>query len=405
MKSKDVIKIKLPPPNEEELEIHIDTVVPTAAEPQAPASNSTGQIDLFAGIPYEVPKHYMQPSGSPFKAMFKVQSLGEKLADKQALETMKQRKHDISHSASVAVTKKAQNFEITFGKGSEKVKVSVTNLKALCGKNTGTMRIFKLITGEISKHCLVNGQLVTKYLKIDRRLLTDLHIYKNQDTALKGWKETMLKLGSMRFTLEGRNKLTVVTMFPTLDFDTKDFVVVLNDALPWGSLVQGLAYTPTWTLDQQLGINTLVLADFIFDQIRIKKDELVAFRNSADGVPEAAYFDMKLVNLQEVLNLPSCEAAKSNAGKLIKKPILDAVAEFNEAADRNKDEQVKLSILPSAGASPKDTTQQWLENNGLRVYVQGRLLEEMLKLCDKQALRIEEHMTKKQLELEPPASK
>jgi hypothetical protein len=263
---------------------------------------------------------------------------------------MKQRKHDISHSASVAVTKKAQNFEITFGKGSEKVKVSVTNLKALCGKNTGTMRIFKLITGEISKHCLVNGQLVTKYLKIDRRLLTDLHIYKNQDTALKGWKETMLKLGSMRFTLEGRNKLTVVTMFPTLDFDTKDFVVVLNDALPWGSLVQGLAYTPTWTLDQQLGINTFVLADFIFDQIRIKKDELVAFRNNADGVPEAAYFDMKLVNLQEVLNLPSCEDAKSNAAKYVKKPILDAVAEFNEAADRNKDEQVKLSILPSAGA-------------------------------------------------------
>jgi hypothetical protein len=39
------------------------------------------------------------------------------------------------------------------------------------------------------------------------------------------------------------------------------------------------------------------------------------------------------------------------------------------------------------------------------VYVQGRLLEEMLKLCDTQALRIEEHMTKKQQKLEPPASK
>ena len=393
-KKKDTIKIHL---KDTAQDLIID-IVPAVATPEN--STHTDQIDLFAGVPYEVLKHYMQPSGSPFKAMFKVQSLGEKLADKQAIETMKQRKHDISHSASVAVANvKGKDYEVTFGKGNEKVKITVTNLKALCGKNTGTMRIFKLITGEISKHCLVNGQLVTKYLKIDRRLLTDLHIYKNQDTALKGWKETMLKLGSMRFTLEGRNKLTVVTMFPTLDFDTKDFVVVLNETLPWGSLVQGLAYTPTWTLDQQLGINTFVLADFIFDQIRIKKDELVAFRNSADGVPEAAYFDMKLVNLQEVLNLPSCEAAKSNAAKYVKKPILDAVAEFNEAADRNKDEQVKLSILPSADASPKDTTLQWLENNGLRVYVQGRLLEEMLLLCEQHTLRIEENAAKKQLEM------
>lgn len=404
MKKKDVIKIKLPPPNEEELEIHIDTVVPTTAAPQAPSS-PTGQIDLFAGIPYEVPKHYMQPSGDTFRAMFKVQSLGEKLADKEALATMKQRKHDISHSASVAVANvKGKDYEVTFGKGNEKVKITVTNLKALCGKNTGTMRIFKLITGEISKHCLVNGQLVTKYLKIDRRLLTDLHIYKNQDTALKGWKETMQKLASMKFTLEGRSRLAVVTMFPTLDFDTKDFVVVLNDTLPWGSLVQGLAYTPTWTLDQQLGINTFVLSDYIFDQIRIKKNELVPFRSGADGKPEAAYFDLKLVNLQEVLNLPSCEAAKSNAAKYVKKPILDAVAEFNEAADRNKDEQVKLSILPSADASPKDTTQQWLENNGLRVYVQGRLLEEMLKLCEQHTLRIEENTAKKQLEMTKKAN-
>lgn len=388
----------------------LDTGTVELVQPEAvinPIEAQEGQLELFTAEEYEVPKHYTQPTSWALSRVEKTISLGDKLTDPAALKVMQRRLAEISHSTGVAgkkLQKESTSIDtLIFSKGGKELKVKFTNLKAVCGKNTGTMRIFKVIMGELARQVYYNKNIVYDRITIPEKLLVDLHIYSNQDSAYKGWKKAVstLKGFTISATLNGKKPdFMDYMLFTSMGKVNGSFVVDLNTKV-WPLLITGLAYTPTWVLDQKLNINTLLLADFIYEMIRIKKAELKVFNNGMDN--EAAYFDLKLVNLQEVMNLPSCEAAKSNAAQYIKKPIETAVKEFNTTAAENDDSQVKLVIIPSAGAVAKCTTQQWLDTYGLRVYVQGRLLDEMQKLEQRQGEIIKAIMEKRLKRLADPS--
>ena len=256
------------------------------------------------------------------------------------LAAFKERQNKHSHSEKLQISQKDKQVAFTYSKGESKTVIIIDDFSKL-GHNAHQRKIARHILEKADKQCISNGYMHKYVVSFPLSDLIGDNLYKNEDTARRGFIKAGLVLKSASLTGvavrkgKGKDGKTTVTQAETgnlfYHFKVKDnyCYVYLNEQVNWGIIFQNYTILPTYYME--LTDKGSDLLAHIFDLARQNGDKLqrgesftVSYRNICDKV-------LNLPNEEEVKNSTSM---KRDYKRWIIKPLKEeAIAELQAQND------------------------------------------------------------------------
>ena len=256
------------------------------------------------------------------------------------LDAFKERQNKHSHSEKLQISHKDKQVAFIYSKGESKSVVIIDDFSKL-GHNAHQRKIARHILEKADKQCISNGYMHKYVVSFPLSDIIGDNLYKNEDTARRGFIKAGLVLKSASLTGvavrkgKGKDGKTTVTQAETgnlfYHFKVKDnyCYVYLNEQVNWGIIFQNYTILPTYYM--KLTDKGSDLLAHIFDLARQNGDKLkrgesftVSYRNICDKV-------LNLPNEEEVKNSTSM---KRDYKRWIIKPLKEeAIAELQAQND------------------------------------------------------------------------
>lgn len=254
-----------------------------------------------------------------------------------------------------------------------------TDKKTRRGNLSGVKKVWRFALQKLMQQS--TNHLIPEYITIDLEEMVKPNFFSNVDNAYRGI-ETMIKKMTLLFikqdfTVEKGNKRTQGgVLFYHSDREGTRARIFVNRQFGFEFFRSAYTYFPTsWAY--QLDGNAFSLTEYVFSLIR----------QNADKITEKGKFEIKLSTIHNQLGLRSVEDVRENANRryndFIKKPIMQAIDEVNDAAKRDKEIQGRFKI--TLKAPDTGNIEQWLDGS-IIIYASGEYAAHLSSIAETQRL-------------------
>lgn len=319
-------------------------------------------------------------------------------AGDEHFDSLESREKAISHAGDFTAKRSNKTDGVVLvkkkGDKSESV-VRIDNIYQVKSKNKGLRKVFTFIMTKAGEQCVdANGRLKRAFVSFDLKELVGLGTYKTEKVA----RQQILECGDILQGIKARGTVTryedkegtheetielLAVLFPTIAVSNGQCVVHLNNAINWGAIIPFFTCLP----DYHYGLGAKA-SDLLRQAVFIA-------RMHTGDIASRGWFTIKMRTIQSRLMLPP-ETTKDHK-RLIRKPIIDAVQEINEA-DIKDDTGRKLHL--EIVAKDNCSIQDFLENGFIKVTALGQFKDRMLELDRQKQQQIETMTNRKQRAIE-----
>lgn len=247
------------------------------------------------------------------------------------------------------------------------------------GNLSGVKKVWRFALQKLMQQS--TNHLIPEFITIDLEEMVKPNFFSNVDNAYRGI-ETMIKKMTLLyikqdFTAEKGSKRTQGgVLFYHSDRQGTRARIWVNRQFGFEFFRSAYTYFPTsWAY--QLDGNAFSLTEYVFSLLR----------QNADKITEKGKFEIKLSTIHNQLGLRSVDDVRENANRryndFIKKPIIQAIDEVNEAAKKDKEIPGRFKLV----LKTPDTTniEQWLEGS-LVIYASGEYAAHLTNIAETQRL-------------------
>ena len=229
--------------------------------------------------------------------------------------------------------------------------------KSRRGNLSGVKKVWRFALQKLMQQSTYN--MIPEFITIDLEEMVKPNFFSNTDNAYRGI-ETMIKKMTLLFIHQdfngekGSKRTQGGVLFYHADRQGPRARIFVNRQFGFEFFRSAYTYFPTsWAY--QLDGNAFSITEYVFSLIR----------QNADKVTKKGKFEIKLSTLHNQLGLRSVEDVRENANRryndFIKKPIIQAINEVNEAAKKDKEIPGRFKITLKAPET--SNIEEWLEGS------------------------------------------
>lgn len=296
----------------------------------------------------------------------------EMLQGKDKMNELPIRKKQVSHNAKYKVLKQENQRRLEYE--SEKVKITfeLENVEKILGAKNPARKFFIMALVKANEQIIHEGTFSKYCVTFPLQELVDCRLYKNKDSARKGFKTAMSALTSLKYqgeeTINKKKKITNSTLrvlFTGADIKNGQCSIHFNNLIDWDFSTQYFSILPKYYLD--LSDRAFDLLTYIFYMARQK----------CEDISKKEYFNISFRSIQHKLFLPF-EGDTEHPQRDIKDEMEKAISEIEDkqflyygANNPQKEEPPELSFLPVYNENA--SIEEYLDKGYLKVELRGEL--------------------------------
>jgi len=230
----------------------------------------------------------------------------------------------------------------------------------------------KILTFVLQEMALQN---FPHWLGFPLKEMVDLGMYTTTSNAARALNDFFTKQDNILIGGQAKKGKRIVSqtkgkLFYNLDIAKSGFVTLaVNESLNWEYLASYFTVFPTFAY--KLKTNAFALVRYIF---------FVA-RQNGKKIKDSGKFTISLDTVREQMGLPTIEQAGKNPGKLIIKPIEDAITEIEDAL-QSVDEAKEYGFTITPVKTGTNKVNEWLQGY-LEIGLSGKFAETFIQIATK----------------------
>lgn len=250
--------------------------------------------------------------------------------------------------------------------------------KSRRSKNSGVSKVWEFALQKLMQQSSAHITPATIIIDLDE--MVSIGMFTNTDNAYRAIETMIQKMGLLHLAQETLNTGKKIKHGGFLFYDSRRsgsrVEIYVNTLFGFEFFHNQYAYFPTaWVY--KLGSDAFSLTRYIFSQMR----------QNANRVNSNGKFKIKLTTIQSQLGIKSIEEVRENHnrryGDFIKKPILQAIDEVNEAAKKDKEIDGKFKI--SLKTADTTSIEKWLDGY-IEITATGEYTSHLTTIAENQRL-------------------
>ena len=304
----------------------------------------------------------------------------EILAAGDDIESLPDRKNEISHSTKLEVSINGRQRKVSLHTKKEDITIELSDIYKLTGNNKGAKKLLALALIKANEQALHDGELTRDYVSFPLQELVDIGFYSSIRSARNGFNNGMDTLTSLKIkghiqqTPKKKHSIDVLEIpFTGARIKDGECKIFLNNRINWNFIIQYYTIIPRYyfTLSNRAG-DLMIL---IFSLARQRTRE----------IEKQGYFNISFKVIQHRLQLPS-ENNNKNPDRTIRQPIEDAIEEIETMhSDYYGNQDFALLPVYDDAASITD----YLNNGYLKVSLTGAFADPFIAHSKKTTKQIE----------------
>lgn len=323
--------------------------------------------------------YYNLPDSPASNMIMESISAGKSIADMPA------RKKRVNHDAAMEVFENGQRRQVVLKSKAAEVVVEFADIDKIAGNNKTVKKFLVYGMMKINEQAWSDKQLTRDFISFPLQELVDNGLYKQEQSARRGFKSSADALTSIKVKGKYRDKDgggsvdSLEVLFTGYSVKNNQCVLYLNPRVNWGFVSKYYTIIPGYYFS--LPSNSSDLLYHI---------AYLARQNTGD-IASRGYFTVSMRSVQYWLGLKS-EDDTEHPEQLIRRPIETAVAEINSAhVAAIGDKELELKIISHKNCSISD----YLDHGYIQVSVRGGLASRFSTINDRTNQIIERKAEKK----------
>lgn len=283
------------------------------------------------------------------------------------------RKRQVSRTTKYEVFENGSSRQVKVSNKNEAITLELPDIDKFSAINKTAKKIFTLVLIKANEQAIHGGALTKDSISFPLQELVDLGMYKNMDTARKGFRDGVSALSDIKIggtmNIGKRNQKDVIGMHPFRygEIERGQCYVYLEPNYNWASITQYFTVIPRY-----------------YFALSNRASDLLYYicylaRQNMDKLSEHGYFTISMKAIQHKLQLPNENGCKEPA-KLIRQPIEESVKEIVIKQKETLEENgIAMELVYDKRLSITD----FLQSGYLKVTLSGSLVQHFLTINQK----------------------